>query len=245
MRPDLRELSVLSLLESARCELLLSWFWPRVIPQALLESAARGAFGLHPSLLPRWRGADPYFWALRAGDAESGVSLHRLEATYDTGALLAQRSLCIRPEENAWQLARRLDRLSLAMLVDFVRGLHEGKCPEATEQDPALASDAPQPSAEELSIVWDQPSETILRLIRAAAPYPGAQTLLGEHEVEVLDATPAPGPKILEPGQAYAGPEGIVVATRNGALLLKRVRRSDGEIVDPRSLFPSEEKARS
>ena len=96
---------------AAAPDLLVSWFWTKRIPARLLSVAP--AVGVHPSLLPRHRGPDPYFWAIDAGDETTGVTAHRLDATYDTGPILAQRTLEIRPSWDAWRLARALDRPSL------------------------------------------------------------------------------------------------------------------------------------
>ena len=70
--------------------------------RAVLEVAPLGAIGVHPSLLPRHRGPDPYFWAIESGDLETGVTAHRLEEEYDTGAILAQRRLAIDASWNSW-----------------------------------------------------------------------------------------------------------------------------------------------
>ena len=82
---------------AAKPDLVVSWFWTTKIPPELVALAPMGGFGVHPSLLPRWRGPDPYFWAIDAGDRETGVTAHRLDAEYDTGALLASRALVIEP----------------------------------------------------------------------------------------------------------------------------------------------------
>src|SRR5262249_12948942 len=76
-------------------ELLVSWFWTRKLPQRWLELPPRGALGVHPSLLPRHRGPNPYFWSIDAGDERAGVTVHRLTAEYDTGVMLGSRSLAI------------------------------------------------------------------------------------------------------------------------------------------------------
>src|SRR5690606_27864278 len=94
-KPALDDLGVQDALASTRYDVLLSWFWPRRIPLALIERASRGAFGVHPSLLPRWRGPDPYFHAIAAGDATTGVTLHRLAEGYDTGAIVSRVAMPI------------------------------------------------------------------------------------------------------------------------------------------------------
>src|SRR5687767_9769653 len=73
-RPDLHAGALQAALASVQPDVLLSWFWPQRIPEAVLTLPPLGAYGVHPSLLPRWRGPDPYFWALYQGDTETGVT---------------------------------------------------------------------------------------------------------------------------------------------------------------------------
>jgi methionyl-tRNA formyltransferase len=221
-RPDLGDPAVRSALASLRPDALLSWFWPRRIPAALLALPPRGAYGVHPSLLPRWRGPDPYFWALRAGDAETGVTLHRLEADYDTGAIVAQRRLPIGPDDDAWSLARKLDRPSLALLVEAAERLARGEPLAGTPQDEAAATQAPRPTDDDLAVRWDRPAAEVLRLVRAAAPTPGAGCRIGEREALLVRASASDerGPRALAPGEAFV--------TRDGALA---VRCGDGAAV--------------
>lgn len=229
-RPDLEQPAVLALLRAARPDVLLSWFWPKRIPQAVLELAPRGAFGVHPSLLPRWRGPDPYFWALDAGDAYTGVTLHRLDAAYDTGDIVAQMRVAIRPTDNAWTLAKRLDGPSLALLVEAAAQLSAGAPLTGVAQDEACATAAPQPGDDALELNWREPGPKLVRRIRALAPWPGAYTSLGDHEVEVLAGRlyEPSLPRALEPGDAVLSPEGVVICSGAGGVLLERVRDAEG-----------------
>src|SRR4051812_36940580 len=119
-------------------DLVVSWFWTRKVPASFRALGRLGAIGVHPSLLPRHRGPDPYFWAIDAGDAVTGVTAHELEDEYDTGAMLARRELAIDPAWSAWRLAKRLDRPSLALLRDTVRAYAAGTPPPPVLQDEAL-----------------------------------------------------------------------------------------------------------
>jgi methionyl-tRNA formyltransferase len=243
-RPNLSDPCVQSALASTRPEALLSWFWPKRVPGALLALPERGAFGVHPSLLPRWRGPDPYFWALRRGDIETGVTLHALNAEYDTGALVSQTRLAIDPHENAWSLARRLDRVGLPLLVDAARRLARGERLAGTEQESALETQAPAPDEQDLAIDWNEPAEEIARLVRAAAPYPGASAELGPALVEVIGARPLPLalPAALAPAEAVLIDGEVAVQTGRGALLLERVRDEAGQVLRGpaiRALFPA------
>lgn len=232
-RPSLHDASALQAIEQAAPDVILSWFYPKQIPERLLRLASRGAFGTHPSLLPRWRGPDPYFWALYRGDAETGVSLHRLERAYDTGPVIAQEKLAITADDDAWRLAKRLDRPALRLLVECARRLHAGEELAGSAQDEALASDAPAPDEALLAIDWTHSADEIVRLVRAAAPYPGASCELGDELVEVVRARRYEPelPRALAPAEAVETPLGLVVRAGDRGVLVERVRRESGELL--------------
>lgn len=216
-------------------ELLVSWFWTKKIPPAFLGVAPRSV-GVHPSLLPRHRGPDPYFWAIDAGDTTTGVTAHELEAEYDTGAMLGQRELAIDPSWSAWRLAKRLDRPSLSLLRDTVRAFAAGTPPARVLQDDARATDAPQPGDDELELRWTDDADAIVRRVRAASPWPGAFTAIHDTDVVVTEARVADeDPRILaalEPGEAFLGKDGLgVVRAGRGAVVLLRGRleEEDGD----------------
>lgn len=227
--PSLEDPAIVELLASARCDLILSWFWPKKIPATVLALAP--AFGVHPSLLPRWRGPDPYFWAIRAGDRETGVTLHRLEPEYDTGRVVAQRSLSIAWNDDGWSLARKLDRPSLGLLIECARRFRAGDAMLGAPQDEALATEAPQPEEEALALDFDRPASEIERWVRAARPEPGARAELGESlvtflDVSVDDVSPPGG---LEIGEAWIAGGVVRIRCGEGVLRVDRVRDEDDE----------------
>ena len=244
-RPDLADPTVLAAVASARPDVILGWFYPKQIPAEMLRLAPRGAFGVHPSLLPRWRGPDPYFWAIYAGDSETGVSLHRLEAEYDTGAVVAQTRLAIDAGESAWRLAKRLDRPGLALLTACARRLAAGEALEGTAQDPARVTAAPAPDENLLSIDWRRPAAEIVRLVCAASPYPAASADLGDEVVDLVRvAHYAPAlPRALEPADAVWTPRGLVVCAGDGGVLIERARDAEGALLSGpalAALFPAQ-----
>jgi len=202
-------------------DLLVSWFWTTRLPMPLVRAARLGGIGAHPSLLPRHRGPDPTYWAIASGDAETGVTVHRIEEDYDTGDMLAQESLAIDPRWSAWELARALDRPSLRLLRATVMRFSRGEQVPAIPQDPALATEAPFPSDEACAIRWAWPTERVLRHIRALAPAPGAWTEVKGAVVTITRAASAPRfPKALEPGEGATHEGRALVRTGDGAVFL-------------------------
>lgn len=207
-------------------ELIVSWFWTKKLPVELVKRARFGGFGVHPSLLPRWRGPDPYFAAIDGGDEVTGVTAHRLDAEYDTGAILGRRSVTIDPEWSSWQLARALDRPSLELLRETVRAFERGEVREE-QQDESRVTLAPEPGDELLEIDWHRDAALVARRIRAAAPYPGAWTFIGEDAVIITRARSAETLTDVLPGQACViDGRGYVAAATGSVELL------EGRLVD-------------
>ena len=233
MKGEQSDVEIESELASLAPDLLVSWFWTGKIPGAWVRTARLGGVGAHPSLLPRHRGPDPYFAAIDAGDPETGVTVHRIDAEYDTGPILLQRSLCIDPRWNAWQLARELDRPSLATLREVVSRLASGDAPAEQIQDERLATWAETPKGDDCALVWSHSTDRLLRRIRALAPAPGAFTEIGDEVVTILLARAARRfPRALVAGEAAVVGGTVVVRTGDGAVELERVELDDGTVLN-------------
>lgn len=223
-------------------DLIVSWFWTRRLGERTLAHARLGGIGAHPSLLPRHRGPNPYFWAIDQGDEETGVTIHRLTPRYDDGDVLARKAVRI-GTRNAWQLARALDRPSLALLRRVVGELASGSAPPGVPQREEDATWAPEPEEDALHVDFTWPTERVLRRVRALSPVPGALLdveglLLVALAAEATDAYPA----ALLPGEAAASgdPPRVVIRTGTGAIALTRAQRDEedgpGEPLDAAEL---------
>lgn len=221
LKPSVRDPALAERVRALQPDLLVSWFWTTRLPMTLVRAARLGGIGAHPSLLPRHRGPDPTYWAIASGDEETGVTVHRIEAEYDTGDILAQERLRIDPAWNAWLLARALDRPSLRQLRATVARFARGEDIRGLAQDPALATEAPIPDDEAAAIRWSRPSAEILRQVRALAPSPGAWTEIDGALVTVIRAA-AVGrfPQALAPGEGTVDGERVIVRTGDGAIEL-------------------------
>jgi methionyl-tRNA formyltransferase len=236
LRPDARSPALLAQVEALQPDLLVSWFWTTRLPMDLVRAARLGGVNVHPSLLPRHRGPDPTYWAIASGDTETGVTVHRIAAEYDTGDILDQERLAIDPAWNAWQLARALDAPGLRLLRRTVHRLVQGEEVPALPQDPALATAAPFPDDEQCAIRWSWPTERVLRHIRALAPAPGAWTEIAGELIIVTRAAPASAfPGALAPGEAVAQGGLAVVRTGDTAVALLE-GEIEGEPAGPEEL---------
>jgi methionyl-tRNA formyltransferase len=235
---DVETADFVARVRAAAPDLLVSWFWTKRLSRALLEIPPLGAIGVHPSLLPRHRGPDPYFWAIESGDVETGVTAHRLDESYDTGPILAQRRVPIDPTWNAWTLAKRLDRPSLALLREVVGAVASGKPPPCAPQREDAATLAPEPDDALLELCWDVEAARVVRRIRAASPWPGAFTRIGDCWVTLTHARASDEyPRALLPGEAAVRADGVaVVRTVDSAVALLAGRDADEATLDSAAL---------
>lgn len=146
-----------------------------LIPREILTLPAYDCLGVHPSLLPKYRGAAPIAWAILNGETETGVSIFRLNERLDAGDVLLQRRVSVAPNEETDMLAARLASLGADALVVALTALQEGTA-TFTAQDDTAASLAPKLTKAQGRIDWTQSAEQIERQVRATIPWPGATT---------------------------------------------------------------------
>jgi methionyl-tRNA formyltransferase len=217
-----------TLLDESPVDLIVSWYFTRRIAERWLIRPRLGAIGAHPSLLPRHRGPNPFFWAIDRGDEVTGVTVHQLESEYDSGSILAQQTLTI-GSRNAWQLARALDRPSLRTLREVVGDFAQGRPRAAVPQKSEDATWAPEPTGGLLRVDWSWPTERIVRRVRALAPVPGLALEFNQVRFFVTEAEPAADfPSALLPGEAYLGSR-LLLRTGDGALAVKRAQMAPSD----------------
>ncbi len=162
----------------------------RMLPQELLDVPRLGSLNVHPSLLPKYRGATPIQSALRNGEANTGVSIMLMDAGMDTGAIVRSRSVEILPEETYGELHDRLAEIGAQLLGEALDSAAQGPIAAVAQQgDPSLTRPILR---EDLTIDWSWAPERIAAFVRALSPQPGARALLNGEIVKVLRAHVAP-----------------------------------------------------
>jgi methionyl-tRNA formyltransferase len=187
----------------------------RILPPAVFTQARMGAFNLHGSLLPRYRGAAPLNRALLAGETETGVTTFFLKERVDTGNIIQMRSLPIGPDETAGELHDRMKELGAEVVVETVRLIEAGKA-EARAQDDSLATPAPKIRKEECPIPWQKPAAEVHNHVRGLSPHPGASTTHGDVVLKLYRTRPSEG--VGAPGTVLQSDERLVVACGEGAV---------------------------
>src|SRR5690349_7926072 len=161
----------------------------QIFPRALLDLPRHGCINVHASLLPRHRGAAPVQAALLAGDAETGVSIMRMDAGLDTGPVLLQGPTRLAGHETAGELAARLAHLGAGLLLEALAGIEAGTL-TARPQPADGATYAPRLQKEQGRIAWSDPAEQLYRRLRAFSPWPGVTTELTGKPLKLLWGRP-------------------------------------------------------
>lgn len=201
-------------------DLILSVYYRHMIGGAILKIPPLGAFNLHGSLLPAYRGRAPINWAVLHGEERIGMTLHRMVRKADAGAIVDQEGVDLSPRDTAEQAFRKVLPCARTVLARQIDALLAGTAPE-TPQDDSLATYYGGRTPEDGRIDWSQPGKRIFDLIRAVTdPYPGAFTDSGGARLMVWWAEPAPDLHGA-PGEVLSL-EPLIVATGDGALTLTR-----------------------
>jgi methionyl-tRNA formyltransferase len=155
-------------------DLIFSFYYRRMLPMSLLGHARLGAFNMHGSLLPKFRGRAPLNWAILKGETETGVTLHEMVAKPDAGRIVDRQAVPIGPDENALEVFRKMTDATEAVLRRSIGDLVSGKA-TLTPQDLAAGSYYGGRKPEDGRIDWSQSAREIHNLVRAVAPpFPGA-----------------------------------------------------------------------
>ncbi|MBI3882297.1 MAG: methionyl-tRNA formyltransferase [Verrucomicrobia bacterium] len=219
-------------LRALRPDLIVVAAYGQILPQSLLDVPRLGCLNVHTSLLPKYRGAAPIQWAIANGDAETGVTIMKMDAGLDTGAIVATERTPIADADDAPTLHDRLAQLGAALLVKTVPDFAAGKI--TPQPQPAEGSSyARKIEKEDGRLDWSQPARVLWQRLRAFTPWPGAFTFLPAQPKPVLLKIRRAEPVQRDggnPGEVLeAGADGIVVACGEGALRLLEVQREGGK----------------
>ncbi len=163
-----------------------------LIPSALLGD--RLWLNVHPSLLPRWRGAAPVERAIMAGDRETGVTIHRTTAELDAGPVAAQRAFAIEPEDDAGAVYERSAAVALDLLDEVLPN------PSFTPQPEEGATYAEKIGPTDRELDWTRPAKELVNRVRALSPHIGARGVVDGRPLTVWRARPARDDALLVAG---------------------------------------------
>ncbi|QDT15924.1 methionyl-tRNA formyltransferase [Alienimonas californiensis] len=204
----------------------------QILSEKLLAIPPKGAFNLHASLLPKFRGAAPIHAAIRGGEEETGVTIFQIVRELDAGPVLGAEATAIGRFETAGELHDRLARLAAPLTLEVLDALERGTA-VPVRQDHDLATYAPQMEKAEGQIDWTRSAGAVSRHVRGMSPWPGAfsifepgglQTKGGKPArcvFESVDTVPGDGSR---PGEASDRGGDLVVACGSGAVRVRSIK---------------------
>jgi methionyl-tRNA formyltransferase len=192
-----------------------------ILPKLILEAPRLGCFNVHASLLPRWRGAAPINRAIMAGDAETGVTIMKMDEGLDTGAMVTADSTPIGADVTAGELHDALSRLGADLMLPALAAAERGSL-TLTPQPQTGVTYAEKISKKETRIDWTSPWKYVHDHIRGLSPFPGAWFEIDGVRVKALRSSKAEGSGT--PGTALD--DRLSIACGSGAVRLTQVQRA-------------------
>lgn len=207
---------------------IFSFYYRNLLSEPLLATAKKGAFNLHGSLLPSYRGRAPANWVLVNGESETGVTLHRMVKRADAGAIVAQQRVAIERSDTALSLHGKLRIAATDLLRDTLPAMLQGKTSE-TAQDEAQATVFGRRTAADGKLLWAKPAEQLFNLVRAVTqPYPGAFCAVGEHKLIVWSAEVVKGNDGQAPGRVISVDPLRIACGEDSLVILSGQRNDNG-----------------
>jgi len=234
---------LLEVLQKLQPQLLLNVAYGMILPEAVLLLPSLGCLNLHPSLLPRYRGAAPIQRAIMAGESKTGVTILFMSTRLDAGDIILQESVPLGQEDSFGVLHDCLADRGAILLCKAIDRFGRGQV-SAIPQDDGMATFAPPLTREEEKIKWSDPALKIFNQIRALAPYPGAYTSFRGLRLKIWKAAlPQPRQEAAGRSQPPAGTvcrgisEGIIVQCGEGLLPLLEVQPEGNRRMDLHSFI--------
>jgi methionyl-tRNA formyltransferase len=223
---SLKEKTAVKQLAGFKPDVLVVAAYGQILPQAVLDIPQYGCLNIHPSLLPRYRGASPVAAAILAGEEITGVTFMLMDRGLDTGPILMQEKMALSPQDTTGSLSVKLSHLAAKLLPGALQRWTAGEItPRPQTETGATYSAAIK--KEEGEIDWQLPAGDIWRRVRAFQPWPGAYTSWDGRRLEIIEAVALPGQGEGRAGEVVAlGREGAAfgVGTGHGILGVIRVQ---------------------
>jgi methionyl-tRNA formyltransferase len=230
---NIRDEKWIELIRDLSPDIIFSFYYRKMIPNTILDIPRIGAFNMHGSLLPRYRGRCPVNWVLVAGEDKTGVTLHYMVEKPDAGDIIAQREVPIAFDDDVMAVYRKLVEAARQLMRETIPKLKAGTFTRQVQTGPASYFGGRGP--EDGWIDWNNDSRTIYNLVRAVThPYPGAFTYLDGQKLFIWKALPTDSdqPDADQPAGMVISGNPMLVKTGSGYLQLITVQLEGGSEMD-------------
>jgi methionyl-tRNA formyltransferase len=223
LQPEsLRKVPVQQTLAALEPDLIVVAAFGQILPQAVLDIPTKGCLNVHASLLPRWRGAAPIQAAIAAGDTRTGVTIMRMDSGLDTGPIVTQREIPLRPQTTAEELSLQLSYLGAQALMDVLPSYLSGMV-APMPQDESQSTYAPRLKKTDGLLDFNLPADVLARKVFAYQPWPGTYFFFDGHQVKVNEAHTHDTFE-SEPGSRYVVNNKPAIGTGQGLLVLDQLQ---------------------
>ncbi|MBI4302786.1 MAG: methionyl-tRNA formyltransferase [Chloroflexi bacterium] len=227
MQPsNFKDPAAVSELASLKPDVIVVAAYGQILPQAVLDIPTHKCINIHPSLLPKFRGASPIASAILAGEEFTGVAIMLMDKGLDTGPVLARAQVPISPQDTTGSLSTKLSRIAACLLLEVLPRWVKGEL-TPRPQNEAEATYSRQFTKEDGEIDWHLPAVEIWRRVRAFQPWPGCYTRWQGKQLKIIEAVTLPAAEKLPAGQVIALDKGEVafgVGTGEGVLGVSRLQ---------------------
>jgi methionyl-tRNA formyltransferase len=223
---SLKSEEALEVVRDARGDAMVVAAYGMILPQRFLDACPLGAFNIHASLLPRWRGAAPIQRAILAGDPETGISIMKMDRGLDTGPVLLQRAIRINADDDAGTLHDELATLGAQLIVRALESVERGALEERPQPADGVTYAAKITRADSI-LDWARSAIELERAIRAFRPAPGATTQFQGEPLKIWRASVAEGR--AKPGHVILEGDAIFVGCGSGRLRIDELQKAGGK----------------
>lgn len=222
--PKIKDQSFLDIFYQLNPEIVVVAAFGQILPKAIIGFPKFGCLNIHPSLLPKYRGAAPLNWSIIRGETKTGVTIMLMDEGMDSGDILMQQETPLGATETYGQLHDRLANQGANLLITTMQQVISGTA-SRQPQDLSAATFAPRLTKETGRINWQQSCTDIVNLIRGLCPSPAAYTFLEGQALKIFTAEPKSGKPKEIPGTIDEDTsQGLPVAAGNGYVIIKEVQ---------------------
>ncbi len=220
----MRDREVIDYFRDLAPDLVVVAAFGQILPREILEIPKMGCINVHPSLLPKYRGAAPMNWTIIRGEVKTGVTIMLMDEGLDTGDILSREETVIDPEETFGKLHDRLANMGAVLLLKTVEMIVNGVVTR-TSQDDFLATYAPRLKKEDGLINWNKDVSQVVNLIRGLSPVPCAYTFYKGKKLKIFSAKGKTSYNVGTPGKIGSETDlGLPVAAKNGYVYLREIQ---------------------
>jgi methionyl-tRNA formyltransferase len=219
-----KDSSFMEKIHSLQPDMIIVAAFGQILPKAIIDLPPLGCLNIHPSLLPKYRGAAPINWSIIQGETKTGVTIMLMDEGMDSGDILAQEEIPLETTDIYGSLHDRLAKIGASLLLQTVLQVITGSI-QRQPQDTSAVTYAPRLTRETGRIQWQDRASRIVNLIRGLSPSPAAYTFLDGQMLKIFSAEAKPGDVHLPAG--FVGLpcfDGMPVASSDGFVILKEVQ---------------------